>query len=215
MREPKPLRLCREEGCELEAAPRLTRCEECWIAAQPPVVRIERARRRLALVPERCRLERVSSKKWPEGRRWCAGCQTMVRLVDCAGSRCRACTSTAAHLGRLRNEFGIDPATYHHLFELQAGRCAICRGKPRAVRLAVDHDHSCCKEPPFCGKCTRGLLCSRCNHELLGAAHDSVDILRNAVRYLETPPFSGDWSVPDVEKQEALERWGNPVPPSF
>lgn len=213
---PEPRR-CAEEGCELEALPRKQRCEEDWLNRQPPVMRLEAARRRAALVPEACRLERVSSTKWPEGRRWCSGCQTFVRLSDSPGSRCRACTSTAQHLGRLKNEFGIDPATYTHLFELQSGRCAICRGRPKSTRLAVDHDHKCCPPgtKPLCGRCTRGLLCSRCNHDLLGAAHDQVSILHNAVTYLERPPFGGDWSAPEAEAVEAREKWGSDVPPSF
>jgi hypothetical protein len=201
--------------CDREAAPRRQLCEEHWLRKQPPVVRNEAAARRLALVPVAARVAQVARSKWPEGRRWCAGCQTFVLLEDCSGSRCRACTSIAQHLGRLRNEFGIDPATYHHLFELQAGRCAICRGRPKTARLAVDHDHACCKTPPFCGKCTRGLLCSRCNHELLGAAHDSLQVLENAVKYLKTPPFGGAWSLPEAEVDEFEKKYGTRAVASF
>lgn len=210
----KPVRWCKACGDE-EAAPRRQLCEECWLTKQPPVIRNEAAKRRLALVPARRRLAQVGRSKWPEGRRWCAGCQTFVRLVDCSGSRCRACTSIAQHLGRLKNEFGIDPLTYQHLFELQEGKCAICRGRPTTKRLAVDHDHACCKTPPFCGRCTRGLLCSRCNHELLGAAHDSLQILENAVTYLKTPPFSGAWSLPSTEVEANRANYGSDNGPAF
>jgi hypothetical protein len=207
-------RWCKKCG-ENEAAPRKQVCEECWLAKQPPVIRGEHAKRRLALIPPHARLAQVARTKWPEGRRWCAGCQTFVRLTDCSGSRCKACTSIAQHMSRLRNEFGIDPPTYLYLFELQEGRCAICRGRPTTARLAVDHDHACCKKPPLCGRCTRGLLCSRCNHELLGAAHDSLQILENAVRYLEKPPFGGGWSLPGPEVEENRRKYGTDTGPSF
>lgn len=211
-------RVCAEPGCEQECAPRKQRCHECWLNAQPPVVRIEAAKRRLALVPEELRVDRVPAGKWPDGRRWCAGCQTFVRLADCGGqTRCRACTSIARHLGSLRNDYGIDPATYTHLFEMQGGRCAICRGRPQSKRLAVDHNHACCPigKRPLCGRCTRGLLCSRCNHDLLGAAHDSVQVLKNAVAYMERPPFSGDWALPPLEEKDNLARYGTRSGPSF
>jgi hypothetical protein len=62
--------------------------------------------------------------------------------------------------------------------------------------------------------CVRGLLCQRCNHELLGAAHDSIHILRNAVAYLEHTPMSGEWQLPEYERQEWAEKNpGEPVAP--
>lgn len=210
-----PSRVCKSDDCDLEAAPRRQLCELCWLAKQPAVVRINAAARRLALVPPECRRDRIGKSGWPEGYRFCSGCQTFVRLVDSRGSRCRACSSTAQHMSRLRNEFGIDPATYQDLLERQEGRCAICRGRPTTTRLAVDHDHSCCKKPPLCGACTRGLLCSRCNHELLGAAHDSLQILLNAVAYLRTPPFTGEWELPADEREQNRRRYGTDDGPSF
>lgn len=210
----KPVRWCKKCGDE-EAAPRRQLCEECWLTKQPPVIRAQAAARRLALVPPKARLAQVSRGKWPEGRRWCAGCQSFRRLVDCSGSRCKACTSIAQHLSRLKNEFGIDAATYAFLLDLQGGRCAICRGRPTTARLAVDHDHGCCKKPPLCGRCTRGLLCSRCNHELLGAAHDSLQVLENAVAYLTTPPFGGAWAMPEAETEAWKARYGAGRPAPF
>lgn len=208
-------RPCKAGGCDAEAAPRRQLCYEHWIAKQAPVHRADAAARRLALIPETHRRARIKEAEWPEGRRWCAGCQCFVRLEDVSGSRCKACASITSHLSRVRNEFGIMPSEYHHLLELQGGRCAICRGRPTTARLAIDHDHRCCKKPPFCGKCTRGLLCSRCNHELLGAAHDSVQILVNAVAYLKRPPASGEWELPADEREKWRKEYGTDDPAPF
>lgn len=80
----------------------------------------------------------------------------------------------------LKKAYGITLEQYELILAAQAGKCAICRCTPRSKRLAVDHDHKT--------KAIRGLLCSNCNHKLLGAAHDKVDILKNAIRYIENPP---------------------------
>lgn len=68
------------------------------------------------------------------------------------------------------------------------GGCAIC-GTTK-VRHAgyrngwhVDHDHSCCPGDMTCGKCIRGVLCSRCN-KLLGMVGDSSSLLRRAAEYV-------------------------------
>lgn len=209
------VRLCKLPGCDLPAAPRVQTCYEDWLAKRPPIERVQAAERRLSLIPEGARLARVKSKDCPPGRRWCAGCQTMVRTKDCTGSRCRACSSIANHTARMKSDFGIDAMTYHHLFELQGGRCAICRGEPRTARLAVDHDHSCCPGGSSCGKCIRGLLCSKCNHELLGAAHDSAQVLINALEYLTRPPSTGEWVLPAKEVADWRERYGSDVPAPY
>jgi hypothetical protein len=109
----------------------------------------------------------------------------------------------------MRATFGIDENTYQWLLNMQGARCAICRERPKSKRLAIDHDHKHCKTG--CSRCVRGLLCQRCNHELLGAAHDSIHILRNAVTYLGTPPMSGEWQLPEWERQKWAEN--NPDDP--
>lgn len=199
-------RVCRERDCQLEAEPRKQRCYECFLAAQAPVIRTLAAERRLSLVPESVRISTVPKGEWPEGRRWCSGCQTFMRLKDCTGSRCSACVSISAHKSRTKATFGVSAETYQWLLDKQHGKCAICRARPKTVRFALDHDHAHCKQG--CAECVRGLLCSRCNHELLGAAHDSVSILRNAVRYLEAPPMSGEWEIPDYEVEEWEAKYG-------
>jgi len=205
-------RKCREDGCRMEAEKRKQRCYECWLRAQPPIVRLEAAERRLTLIPEVARRKTVPAKEWPPGRRWCAGCQTFILVEDCTGSRCKACVSIGSHASRIKSTFGVESDTYVWLLKIQGGKCAICRVRPKSTRFSLDHDHNHCKSG--CGKCIRGLLCSRCNHELLGAAHDSIHILRNAVQYLETPPMSGEWEIPQYEQQKwAEENPGEPIAP--
>jgi hypothetical protein len=137
------------------------------------------ALRRRARSPET--RDRVPPKEWPAGTRYCSGCRWMVPVFYARGSRCRACASRAAHRSGVASSYEWpEGVTYDALLALQGGRCAICRCTPQTRRLATDHDHET--------GLVRGLLCSVCNHDLLGAAHDRLDILRNAVRYLELTP---------------------------
>lgn len=125
-------------------------------------------------------MPRVPKASWPAGARWCGSCCSFIPLFYVSGSRCRACASAASHARAIEKSFGITIKEYNALLKAQGGRCAICRCVPRSQRLAVDHNHQTGAK--------RGLLCKRCNHDLLGAAHDDVDLLRAAVAYLERPP---------------------------
>lgn len=59
------------------------------------------------------------------------------------------------------------------------GLCKICNQEPCSgySRLSLDHDH---KTGGF-----RGFICSKCNH-FLGLANDDTEILKNAIKYLES-----------------------------
>lgn len=81
------------------------------------------------------------------------------------------------------NKYGITLEEYDAFLKLQNHVCAICKqpevGKHqsgRVKRLSVDHDHKSGK--------VRGLLCGTCNRGI-GYLKDSVDILKNATKYLE------------------------------
>jgi len=164
-------------------------CPECWLRRQPISVQVAESRRRLSRVPIEDHRPKVPDV--PEGRRWCAACQS-PRLHQDFGpgaTRCRPCVSDAAHRSRQDRTYAGGADEYDRLFQLQGGLCGICRNRQVSKRLATDHDHKT--------KVTRGLLCDRCNHDLLGAAYDSLRILESAVYYLRNPPTSGRWS-PDV-----------------
>ena len=96
------------------------------------------------------------------------------------GSRCRACASAAAHDGHIKKTYGIGTREYNAIVKIQGGGCAICGAKARSKRFPVDHDHKT--------GAVRGVLCKRCNHDLLGAAHDDIELLKRAIAYLESPP---------------------------
>ena len=177
-----PLRMCRT--CwDAPALPRRQVCDECYMARQPIVVRVEAVKERLALVPPELRKTRVPERLWPKGRRWCAGCQSFVRLIDCSGARCKTCANIAGHATATKGRYGLDGETYDALLRLQGGGCAICGRRPKTKRLAVDHDHRT--------GAVRGLLCpgeDGCNHRLLGYVRDRIDLLESAIAYLKEPP---------------------------
>lgn len=113
------------------------------------------------------------------------------------GPRCRthhretlATRRRAAQIKRVSRIYGISEYEYRRIYEAQGRCCYICqraKGTGRK-RLSVDHDHSCCPGPTSCGKCVRGLLCLKCNRDVLGHLRDDPDALRRAVEYLTNPP---------------------------
>lgn len=85
----------------------------------------------------------------------------------------------------LKSTYGITLEQYEEMFALQNGKCGICKEEQQdGIRLCVDHDHSCCPGRKSCGKCIRGLLCTRCN-TTLGKMNDSPEMLRDAADYIE------------------------------
>ena len=162
-------------------------CVWHWLLRQSSDVQAAHATARYVRAAQEATAEaplraRVKPSEWPEGERWCAGCQSFVPLFYVTGSRCKACSSMASHAGRLEKTYGIDAAEYDRIFKLQGGRCAICRNRPATIRFAVDHDHQTGE--------VRGILCKRCNKDLLGSAHDGVAMLWRAIEYLLFPPAS-------------------------
>jgi hypothetical protein len=162
------------------------RCSWCWIAREPiglqeawAAHRLQKARASDSFVHR----ARVPEAEWPEGKRWCAGCQYFVPLEYADGSRCKACASRARHRAHVQREYGIEGEVYDALLELQEGRCFICRQMPRERRLAVDHDHVT--------GAVRGLLCAGqeqgCNWNFRKALGDPL-VARRILEYAEDPP---------------------------
>jgi hypothetical protein len=93
---------------------------------------------------------------------------------------CKLCVSEYGYEHRLRSVYGITLNNYKMLLAEQDGKCAICLITPKKRRLAVDHNHATGQ--------VRGLLCTICNHRLLGGSKENAAILRRAADYLENPP---------------------------
>jgi hypothetical protein len=172
--------------------PRHTGKQKCfwhWLAAQPAHVQHDFAKRRAESRQGQIVLARVPATEWPDGERWCAGCQGFIPLFYCSGSRCKAHESAAAHGSRIYRQYGITGEEYDEILRAQKGRCYICHRKPQTLRLAVDHDH-------VTGE-VRGLLCGNnefgCNAAVvanLEGAHDGgLEAAKRAVLYLFYPPY--------------------------
>lgn len=163
------------------------RCSWCWISHEPIGLQESWAAHRLSKAREAegfVYTARVPEREWPEGKRWCAGCQWFVPLTYTDGSRCKACASRARHRSYIQRTYQIPGELYDALLEHQGGRCAICRQMPRELRLAVDHDH-------VTGR-VRGLLCAGqnegCNWNYRKALGD-VEVARRILEYAEHPPL--------------------------
>lgn len=164
------------------------RCAWCWIAREPIELQEAWAAHRLRKAQERPEYvyrARVPERDWPDGKRWCSGCQTMVPLDYVTGSRCRACASRAAHRSYIERTYKISGEEYDALLTWQGGRCFVCGEMPRSQRLAVDHDHTT--------EAVRGLLCAGqeqgCNwnlRKLLG----NPAAARRLLEYAEKPPLA-------------------------
>lgn len=78
--------------------------------------------------------------------------------------------------------YDLRPEQYAALNDAQGGCCAICerRMPSRHPRLPVDHDHV--------SGLLRGLLCTRCNHQLLGMFGDKPALYQGAAAYLLDSP---------------------------
>lgn len=89
----------------------------------------------------------------------------------------------------IRCVFGLETHEYEALLTSQGGRCANtgCRVDTPGGKGTwhIDHDHSCCPGTKSCGKCIRGLLCSRCNAGL-GNFGDDTARLYGAIDYIES-----------------------------
>lgn len=99
-----------------------------------------------------------------------------------------ACSRTS-HLKRL---YGITVEMYDSLLLKQDSRCAIC-GKHQdefPKRLAVDHDHKTGE--------IRGLLCTYCNHRVVGR-HTDGSLLRRIADYVDQ---GTGWFVPPKPKRK-------------
>lgn len=133
--------------------------------------------------------------KYPPGGPWvCFQCKEILPLSEFPtyandGHVCHRCL----RLSRVERTYGISREQFLELFEAQEGKCARCRKEEwrahpktgRVYDLSVDHDHSCCPGKKSCGKCVRGLLCSRCNNMLGHFEASALDSGESLESFLE------------------------------
>jgi hypothetical protein len=145
-------------------------------------------------------------------RQVCKDCKTenpaltlpMARPAPHPGPRCYSHHNQrkrelrlANHGRRVQSVYGISAQQYAALLEFQGGRCAICRRATGArKRLAVDHDHSCCRGPSSCGRCVRGLVCGPCN-DVLAHFRDDPHTFAVGAGYLQCWPSRSAGIVPE------------------
>lgn len=80
------------------------------------------------------------------------------------------------HDSYVSRTYGLERGEYARILDAQDGRCAICTRRPRARRLAVDHDHAT--------GAVRGLLCYTCNKFVLGFIEFDPIAAHNASVYI-------------------------------
>jgi hypothetical protein len=115
----------------------------------------------------------------PQGSFYCKPCHslTMAKWRKQNKEKIRA-------IGRAYS-YKLSSVQYTELMTSQKGKCAICKIEfTERIKPHVDHNHSCCPTQKTCGKCIRGLLCTKCN-TMLGHANDSPELLKTAIRYLK------------------------------
>jgi hypothetical protein len=103
-------------------------------------------------------------------------------------TRCRPCASTRSHEKRVGEVYGLGPGQYAELLAFQGGGDAVTGQKPRAKRLAVDHNHATGE--------VRGLLLKHTNFYVIGwleSFEDPFAILDALRAYLENPPARRLW----------------------
>lgn len=153
---------------------------------------IQRAcvRRTRCLVPPRKRTARARKPKaYCKGIKVndgaCAHCYRDVRITKDGVpykhyAKAPVNRTDPRHSKYIFDTYGITGEQYEAIIAHQGGVCFICEKAPKSKRLAVDHCH-------ITGE-VRGALCRRCNHRLLGSAHDATRILERAIEYLNNPP---------------------------
>lgn len=87
----------------------------------------------------------------------------------------------------LRRSYGISEREYNKWLRTQGGVCAICKGKAKTRKLAVDHEHiKGYKKLTQSDKkrYVRGIVCFPCNWIMLSRGV-TLEKARGLVRYLE------------------------------
>lgn len=136
-------------------------------------------------------LERRRPSEPLEAERVCIYCNQSKDIRDFTrhsnggrGSTRKVCSSCASTQLRCRR-MGITIELFHEMLAKQDHQCAICKIHidEEGKSFSIDHDHSCCSGKASCGKCVRGLLCTKCNTGL-GMFRDNEAVIIAAAGYI-------------------------------
>jgi hypothetical protein len=130
--------------------------------------------------------KRVLPKKEKDGLKHCRNCNQYLDPSKFWGSQTTYCKECRHYIGRAHNlkKKNLTVEQYMDMSNRQNHVCMICKKPDPDKRLSIDHNHSCCPGITSCGKCIRGLLCSKCN-KTLGMVNDDVSILQDMIDYLQ------------------------------
>jgi hypothetical protein len=124
----------------------------------------------------------------------CGDCKSCKKTANQQRSKTEDFSKRKSESSRkhhLKKTYGITPEQYNEILAKQEYCCAIC-GKheedEKNRRLAVDHNHETGE--------IRGLLCSFCNHRVVGRHRDG-DLLRKVADYIEQ---GTGWFVPKKKR---------------
>lgn len=122
----------------------------------------------------------------------CIDCETegikTKRKAPHPGPRCathhrakRRSRRDYTHERHILETYGLTTEQYWEIYAAQGGVCYICR-RARGLRkkLSVDHCHAT--------GTVRGLLCQRCNRDVLGHLRDDPEAGLRIASYLREPP---------------------------
>lgn len=132
----------------------------------------------------RCKQEKASEEFSGPTAPYCRPCHSEYEL---SRRHLKAAADPAyTRMVNLRR-YGLTPETFAAMITAQNGKCAICgRDEPGGQGVwHVDRDHRCCATRKIsCGRCIRGLLCTRCNIGL-GNFGDRPEVIRASADYLD------------------------------
>lgn len=129
----------------------------------------------------------ASTARAAASKRQCTKCGLNRQLKFFKSTKGRVCVTCqrkgrreTSHGARIEKTYGISATEYAGLLRMQGYGCAICGGKSSRGKLDVDHDHDTGQ--------VRGLLCARCNRQVLYYARNQAWLLRAAADYIDKPP---------------------------
>lgn len=139
--------------------------------------------------------KRAPAPTGPASYKRCIDCLsegiTTKRKTPHPGPRCathnrvkRRSRRDYTHERHILETYGLTTEQYWEIYAAQGGVCYICRrARGLKKKLSVDHCHAT--------GTVRGLLCQRCNRDVLGHLRDDPEAAQRVIDYLREPPAVG------------------------